>query len=286
MGNIKMSNDADVLNKTRRELHYTASELRELLSSRAYKTRAPHDRRKLTEAQYKRVKMFEDINYFGAEVSDLFEDMLDSLGRIPTQKEFIAKGLQLTSKWWISQTLKGNQYISNLSFTGEIVQACEDRLGRSYLSHVSELYAQLLLQELYPDAKVISDDIIDLVLGVDLVFEYMGKRLYIHVYKNSYWGRTSFEKKEKRGGMRNDSGEYIKFNRNFSGDISFIYDITDSDTTEMVNGIPLLSEDYVTWAIDRALNNSAVGESLDTKCSKLDKLCSWLENNFKIIKHF
>ena len=80
--------------------------------------------------------------------------------------------------------------------------------------------------------------------------------------------------------MKNTSGEFVKYKRDFSGDISLVYDSIDSDTTELVNGVPLFTEDYIKFNVSRALKNDSIGERIDCMNSKLHKLNNWLYKNF------
>ena len=280
------ANDCENLTKERAEINFTAEEIREILGRPEYATVPPTDRTKLTPEQSRNVGRYENINSFGAEVADLFEDLCEELHRIPTQKEFCDRGLELTEKWWITETLKKNPMIRGLQFDATIQQAVRDRQGRSYLSIVNEVYTAALLKEMYPEARVITNDILDLVLGVDIVMEYKGKRLYFHVYKNSYWGRKAFIDKENRGGMRNSTGAFVKYHRDFSGDISLVYDTTETGTTEIINGIPLFTKDYIDWQVSLALKNGAVGETLGSNNNKLEKVNNWLYKHFDTFVDF
>lgn len=276
---VKECNDCEKLTKQRGGISMSATEIKELLSRPEYAA-VPIVKQQLSLEEANKVKQYENINSFGTEIADLFEDLCDELHRIPTQQEYIDRSVELTEEWWIRETLKRNPYIRGLDFEGCIIQAVKNRQGRGYLSHVNEVHTIALLKELYPEANVITHDMLDLVLGVDIVMEYKGKRMYFHVYKNSYWGNKAFHNKEHRGGMKNTSGKFVKYKRDFSGDISLVYDSIDSDTTELVNGIPLFTEDYIKFSVSRALENDSVGERIDCMNSKLHKLNNWLYKNF------
>lgn len=276
---ITENNDTQKLTKERKSLEMTASEIRSLLLKPEYKAKYPV-KINWTPDESKRVDFYENINSFGADVSDAFEDMCDELGRIPTQDEFVERTVELTREWLVREKLKRNPNAMNLVFDDVLVQAIKNRQGRGYLSIVSEMYTVALIKEMYPEAKVYTHDMLDLIMGVDIVMEYKGKRFYIHVYKNSYWGRTSFKNKEGRGGMYGEGGMFIKFNRDFTGDISLMYDPMDTDTTTYLNGVPLLTEDYIRFTVKRGLSNDAIGERLSTANSKLHRLNSWLLTHF------
>lgn len=282
---VKECNDCEKLTIQRDGISMSASEIKELLARPEYST-VPTVRQELSDEDRKKVMRYENINSFGAEVADLFEDLCDELHRIPTQQEYIDIGVELTEEWWIRETLKKNPYIRDLDFDSVIIQAVKNRQGRGYLSLVNEVHTVALLKEMYPDAKVITHDLLDLVLGVDIVMEYKGKRLYFHVYKNSYWGKKAFCNKEHRGGMKNSEGTFVKYHRDFYGDVSLVYDVVDSDTTELVNGIPLFTEDYIKFSVDRALKNDTIGERISCMNSKLTKLNNWLYKNFGTFVNF
>lgn len=271
--------DCDKLTHQREEMFMSVRELEQLLARPEYKT-VNLVRQELSDRDKERVQRYENINSFGAEVADLFEDLCEELHRIPTHQEYIDRAVELTEEWWMKETLKGNPHIRGLEFDEVMKQAVRNRQGRGYLSLVNEVHTVALLKELYPSAKIITHDLLDLVLGVDIVMEYKGKRLYFHVYKNSFYGRKAFHKKENRGGMKDSNDKFVKYHRDFSCDTSLMYDMTDTDTTKILNGIPLFTEDYIIHVIDRAMRIETVGERLSMKNSKLHKLSKWLKDNF------
>lgn len=271
--------DCDKLTHQREEIFMSVRELEQLLARPEYKT-VNLVRQELSDRDKERVQRYENINSFGAEVADLFEDLCEELHRIPTHQEYIDRAVELTEEWWMKETLKGNPHIRGLEFDEVMKQAVRNRQGRGYLSLVNEVHTVALLKELYPSAKIITHDLLDLVLGVDIVMEYKGKRLYFHVYKNSFYGRKAFHKKENRGGMKDSNDKFVKYHRDFSCDTSLMYDMTDTDTTKILNGIPLFTEDYIIHVIDRAMRIETVGERLSMKNSKLHKLSKWLKDNF------
>lgn len=281
----KECNDCEKLTIERGGINMGASEIKELLARPEYST-VPAVKQNLSNEDRRKVARYEGINSFGAEIADLFEDLCDELHRIPTQKEYCDRGVELTEEWWIRETVKKNHLIRGLDFDNCIIQAVRNRQGRGYLSLVNEVHTVALLKEMYPEARVITNDILDLVLGVDIVMEYKGKRLYFHVYKNSYWGRKAFIDKENRGGMRNSTGAFVKYHRDFSGDISLVYDTTETGTTEIINGIPLFTKDYIDWQVSLALKNGAVGETLDSNNNKLEKVNNWLYKHFDTFVDF
>lgn len=276
---VREGNDCEKLTKQRSGINMSATEIKELLSRPEYAA-VPIVKQQLTPEEYDRVRQYENINSFGTEVADLFEDLCDELGRIPTHKEYIDRAVELTEEWWVRETLKRNPYIRGLEFDGVIIQAVKNRQGRGYLSLVNEVHTVALLKEMYPNAKIITNDMLDLVMGVDIVMEYKSKRFYFHVYKNSPWGRRAFDNKVHRGGLRDANGKFVKYHRNFAGDISLVYDITDSDTTEFVNGIPLFTKQYLDMVVRKGLRMETLGERIDCCNSKLQKLNNWLFKNF------
>lgn len=276
---VKEGNDCEKLTKQRGGISMSATEIRELLSRPEYAA-VPIVKQMLSPEEAERVKQYENINSFGTEVADLFEDLCDELHRIPTHKEYIDRAVELTEEWWIRETLKKNPYIRGLDFDGVIIQAVRNRQGRGYLSLVNEVHTVALLKEMYPEANIITNDMLDLVMGVDIVMEYKAKRFYFHVYKNSYWGKRAFDNKEHRGGLKDANGKFVKYHRNFAGDISLVYDTTDSDTTEIVNGIPLFTKQYLDMVVRKGLRMETIGERIDCNNSKLQKLNNWLFKNF------
>lgn len=259
----------------------TVEKLEKRLASPEYKIREFWDRSTLTEEERKQVNAYESISSFGSDVANLFENMIEQLGHVPSQEAFINRGVELTREWFCDNMLK-NPRLKGVPFNKVVQKATEERLARTWVSMVVELHTKLLIQETMPHLKVIQHDLLDLVMGVDLVVEDDKKRYYIHIFKNTSWGMKAFKIKEKRGGLMKGK-QFIKYKRDFTGDSILAYEWdkrTDHTSTKFINGIPLFNAEFIEWKFMMMKRSSSIGEAVNTKDSKLNHLNDWLEKNF------
>lgn len=259
----------------------TVERLERRLASPEYKVRGFWDRSKLTEEELKQVNAYESISSFGSDVANLFENMIERLGFVPSQEAFIQKGVELTREWFCDHARK-HPKLKGVPFNSIVQRATEERLARTWVSMVVELHTKLLIQETLPHMKVIQHDLLDLVMGVDLVVEDDCKRYYIHIFKNTSWGMKAFKQKESRGGMFKGK-QFIKYRRNFQGDSILAYEWnskTDHASTKFINGIPLFKADFIAWKFHMMKKSASIGEALTTEHSKLDNLNDWLDRFF------
>lgn len=258
----------------------TAGELEALLRRKIYRTKTYLDGNNLKGADGVKYMRFNNINSLGASVGNCFEELVGRLKRIPTQKEYVDLGTELTASWWINAQLNRDYRIKGLSFDGVIVEACRERMARSYLSIINEIHTHLLLKELYPTAKIITHNVIDLVLGVDIIMELDNRRYYIHILKDSKFSIDSYYSKENHGGLFKD-GNYYKYKRDFTGDILLTYTTKDSVKCITLRDIPLFRREYLKEYIDNTISNANYGDCMD-KRGKLDQLNDFIFNLFKI----
>lgn len=282
IGKSNRKSDIKDLTKKRKAVNLPKStkEFEKLIGQAEYSTKKYLDRSKLTDKELMAVDAYENITSFGIDVADCFEDLLEELGRIPTQDEYVNRGVELTSMW-CEAILKHDNRVLGINFEGAVVDACKDRLGRGYISMVNELHTKLLLKEIYPKAKVISHDLLDLLLGVDIVLELDKKRYYIHIFKDSHYGVQAFYNKEQRGGINKD-GKFIKYQRDFTGDVRLQYlsRDTNSDKCKFINGMPVFTREWLEGYLFMVTRSSKFGERLDAEDSKLDKLKAFVFDNF------
>lgn len=267
----------------------TTAKIERTLARPEYTTLGHWDKTQLTLAEKAQVNKYESVTSFGSEIANLFEDMMNKLGHIPTQKDYIAKGVELTVQWWL-QNSKSNIKLQGTPFTPIIQKACEQRLARTWISNIVEIHTKLLIQETLPDYTVFSHDLLDLVAGVDLVLEekHTGdsdpKRYYIHIFKNTTWGMKSFKQKEKRGGLYKGK-KFLKYPRNFDGDVILAYEwntSTEHVSTKFINGVPLFKQDFIEWKF-QAVKKTALGENMGLSAptqTKLEHLQEWIQTHF------
>lgn len=184
----------------------------------------------------------ERVTGFGTKMGSAFEVLCNELARVPTQKEFNEYCLELVEEFWRRNPPEGIQWDATVS------TAVANRNYRCYISQIVELHCVLLLRELFPEWKIVGSDVLDTLMGVDIVVETETKRLYLHVMKNSKYSFLAFRKKQKRGGMRDQAGKFHRYYRDFTGDKTLMYEGRQescSETTEFVNGLPLFKREWL-----------------------------------------
>lgn len=188
------------------------------------------------------VDAVERVTGFGQEMASMFETLASQLGRIPTETEFNAACTKLVKAFWLKEKPDGIVW-------GETVEATViNRNIRCYMAQINELHCLLLLRELFPEWKIVSSDDLDLLMGVDIIVETKNKRLYLHLFKNSKFSFLAFRKKEKRGGRKDGDGKFQRYQRDFSGDKTLMYEgraDSSSETTKFINGIPLFKAEWL-----------------------------------------
>ena len=259
----------------------TVEALERRLAQPEYKVRGYWDKSQLSETEQKQVKAFESIHSFGADVANLFEILIERHGYVPSQEEFIKEGVSLTKEWFCDNAFK-NPKLKGLPFNSVVQRAAEERLARTWISVVVELHTKLLIQETLPHLKVIQHDLLDLVMGVDLIVEDDKKRYFIHIFKNTSWGMKAFKMKEKRGGLMKGK-RFIKYKRDFTGDSILAYEWdsrTDHTSTKFINGIPLFKAEFIEWKFRMMKRTPSIGEDVNTKHGKMDQLNDWIYKYF------
>lgn len=259
------------------KLPKTVADLEGLLSKKEYQApkRLQYSRLKgrLREGVFK----MDGVVTWGPESITLFDDLLEKFERIPTATEYIQEGLVMMEAYW-----RANKYthpkIEGYPFTKGVKLGCADRLLRTYLSKIVELHTKLLLKSM--GFKVQEHPLLDAVMGVDLVVENHKKRYYLHITtaKTGESGAIrSVRRKENRGHFMVD-GRWVNYTRDFTGDAVLFYpQVPNTGIAKMINGMPVLTKDYLTFYFDLKDISGKHGEPLDASPSKLDKFCKWAE---------
>lgn len=161
----------------------------------------------------------------------VFDRLVDRLGRIPTQREFVEEGLLDSAKFFLNpQKLKngnerwlkvyndkGYKVWHNFSWTERLQKAIVSRLARSYHSMTAEHTAELTLKYLFPDWTIISDERLDRVLGTDIVcITDDNQVVYFHVTAESNYALHLLKRKARYDGKLYKGGKPIYFKRNFN----------------------------------------------------------------------
>lgn len=228
----------------------TIEELRELLESKEYKYRV---------AKKVNYSAFEQLRSYGKGIATLFDDLIEDLGRIPTQDEFIRAGLVRCQEFFTDVSKVKNDGSRWFKINGEswfqanwwkdkkLRLACAERLSRTYPSKIVEVATQIQMRDLFPEVEVVINDDLDFILGVDLavIDVEADKTIYFHI--SSYNGRNWIKTKALRGGTCIDrNGKKNIFKRDFSkGHEALLYTLEESETTEIINGNPIFKESYL-----------------------------------------
>lgn len=222
----------------------------------------------------KTVDEIEKVTGFGNHLSNMFETLTDSIGRIPTQAEFNAACMEVLKEFWEVEDPVG------IPWCGVVEQALSNRNFRTYLAQMNELHCLLLLKEMFPEWDVYSSDDLDLLMGVDIVVETDKKRIYLHLLKNSGHSFKYLKKKGIRGGRKDSQGVFKRYKRDFTGDKLLAYDSNfgvNTGVTRHVNGIPLYRREWLENQLLTFNKFPQVGEPLD-HTKKLDYLESFLQS--------
>ncbi|MEH7117197.1 hypothetical protein V7128_07215 [Neobacillus vireti] len=253
----------------------TSKQIEELLALEEYKPVARMSKQDLTDEQKADVRTVEEVVSFGQELIDLFDWLVESKETLPTQKQYVDCGINKMLKWFADNR-------PDVEVTHIMVEACKLRLTRTYMSRVIELHFEAVVREYLPHLTIIKLPLVDAVMGVDLIVEDQEKRYYIHITSNTPMAQRMLKEKESRGGYRMGSA-FIKYSRDFSGDLMLKYDIhSESDTTMIINEFPLFKPEFVVWRLTVAKHSSTAGEPLTVEYSKLDHFKDWAKHQLKL----
>lgn len=250
------------------DVKLTTKQIENLLSQEEYSPVDRMDKSLLTAEQRYEVSILENVTSFGLASITLFEDMVNERQSLPSQAEYVEAGMPL-------MVAHLQEHRPDIVITETAEQALTIRMTRTYMSKVIEMHLEAILKEYMPEMKVKTYALLDSVMGVDLVLEDDKKRYYVHVTSNTPFAQKMLGQKEGRGGHR-VGNTYIKYSRDFTGDLILRYDtFNESDTTQMVNGFPLFKPDFIVERFFIAKRQSAIGESLSVSYSKLDHFTDW-----------
>ncbi|KAA6454967.1 hypothetical protein [Bacillus atrophaeus] len=250
-------------------------EIERLLALEEYKPIERLDKSTLDADEKAQVREVEQVVSFGQEIIELFDWFIEAHGTLPTQKQYVNSGVNKMLAWFSDNK-------PDVEVTTVMVEACKGRLTRTYMSKVIELHFEACLREFLPHLNIISHPLIDSVMGVDIVAEDDKKRYYIHITSNTPMARRMLKEKESRGGYRVGSA-FIKYTRDFTGDLMLMYDIhAESETTQIINGFPLFRPEFIEWRLDIASRSITAGEFLTAPYSKLKHFLHWAEHQVKL----
>ena len=240
---------------------------------------------------------FEQLVKIG-DIANLFEELADRLGRIPTQQEYIAEGVE-RSKAYFTNPAKmkngGRWFPIKKDAKGKVTRwhhfkwdkllemAVTQRMARSYPSHLVEYSTILTLLSKFKEYRVGANDYLDGIMGVDLVVasEKHNKVVYVHVTSASDYSDHWLKKKEKRSGTVYDKdGNKHHYKRNFKrGHVHLAFSkFEETDSTEFVNGLPIIKESHLQSVLETAFVLAPYTDSYK-KMEQLVDLHKWLKTN-------
>lgn len=266
---------------------YTVNELEAILDKPEYKAFKRLDYDSVQPALMDGVRKQDDIISFGQEAIDLFENLTNDLGRIPTQKEYIEASLPIHQTFWEENQLTHNK-INGYPFTKGVKLGIMDRIARNYTSRIVELHLELLLRDMGYTVK--THNLIDVLMGVDLIIEDGFKRHYIHVTTSKYSrqiAEKSVMRKQKRGSLKVGSN-FVRYCRDFKGDLILCYDSLTplgEDSTKRINNNPVFKRAYIEeYLAVKRLGNSGekMSQPISKPVSKLDDFILWAKANLNI----
>lgn len=269
-------------------LDYTLSidKYKELISQPAYA---------MKQYEWAGYEEFEQLVSFG-NIANMFEELADKLGRVPTQNEYIQEGLARSKAFFVGKSKSnGDRFLPikkdksgkvlkwhNFKWTEKLEKAVTQRLARSYPSHMVEYSTILTLLSKFPQYKIGANDYLDGILGVDIVVgaEKANKVGYVHVTSASGYSDHWLKKKEDRTGKAWDKdGNKHEYKRNFKkGHIHLAFSAYESESTEIINGIPMIKHSHIQHVLEVAFTLAPYMDTWQAK-EQLHQLHKWLKDN-------
>jgi hypothetical protein len=152
------------------------------------------------------------VNYLGLNL--IYDELKTSLGRIPTQDEYIKAYIDKYNYFWekdgrITYKRKDGSILI-IPKIEHLYKHITDRASRTYLSYINEEYIKARIKELYPDYLIYSSIELD-TCGVDLLLVHnITKKIeLIHVSRDKNLGN----KTEIANIRFKPNGNRYKFNR-------------------------------------------------------------------------
>lgn len=238
------------------------------------------------------IQEFEDLGDYG-NIKTLFDDLLQQLGRPPSQQEYVLAGTERAKEFFKPNTGSGEASIhpvwkkwgnEDVTFywNKELLIAVQSRLARTYPSYMVEYSAIITLKEMYPNFQIGSNNFVDTVFGADIVVasREQDKVFYIHVISNTPTSRKFLKQKAKRKGFCYDVNGNKKFyTRDWSrGHIEMAYDHSTTNHTEDINGNFIMKPEYIKEVVEAGLGSPDADRYTDN--CQINTFHYWLiENN-------
>jgi len=250
-------------------------ELEKLLSTEEYAPVKTVKRWSLNDIEGSEWDAVENVPSFGTANIYLFDEMVAIGETLPTQKDYVSLSVERMANFI-------RQNYPEVELTPIGIEAMIQRSARTYKSNITEIHLLAMMDEILPKHTVMTSPMIDSVLGVDLIVEDMRKRYYVHVTSASKQANKMLKQKESRGGSFKE-GKFIRFKRDFTGDMILRYSgYSSSFSTKLINEYPLFREIYILKEFRKANNNTLVGENILHSNSKLERFKRWARNELQV----
>lgn len=201
---------------------------------------------------------FEGLYDYG--VFDLFEDLKEELGRIPSQTEYLERGLQCAEKFFTDNPTqwcgyKMGQWV--FEWDDDLIKSVLNRLDRTYNSFVIEAQVEEFVTETYPvrTPRGPINRHIDTNFGADIALIIQERFYYIHIAKDSERSRWHLKDKGTRKSYIPKDGKkhywYRNWNKVHHGHHQLLYDESNPQQTEVINGLVVFKETYLKYYFDK-----------------------------------
>lgn len=187
----------------------------------------------------------------------LFDDFADAFNRPMSQQEYLLTGVGCAEKFFKE---KPTQYIyrtrglHTFEWTKRLERAVKHRLDRTYVSFlIEEQVKDYLKRKKY---TFYASNLLDISGGVDIAVQDEDRLYYIHVAKNSSSSKNMLKKKGSMKSYKKVNNKKIYFQRNWlAGHHSLLYNTTDSDRMQYINGNLIFNEDYLDIYFNKLLQS-------------------------------
>lgn len=210
---------------------------------------------------------------FDYNVIDLFDTLKKEFGRIPSQQEYIERGLMRAEGFFKGQPTRWCGYnLGRHTFTWDedLIRAVKGRLDNAYNSYVVEEQVEEFIRDNY-DVKTATKyrKYLDTNFGSDVTILSGEKIYYIHVVKESKSSRNHLKDKATRKSyIPNKFGRkcywYRNWNKVHHGHHALFFDKENTEQTEIINGVVVFRDDYLTEYFDNLFSGDkydVMGES-------------------------
>lgn len=267
----------------------TIREYEEMLSKKEYKA--------ITYPPHTYDSAFEDLMDYG-NITNLFDDLVDSLGRVPTQTEYVNAGVERSKRYFTPengdinqgvQIIVGNyrnQRMHTFYWNEPMLQtAVKKRLSRTYPSLLAEVGLIIYMREVRPDLFIAAHPDIDIILGVDAVAfdRKLDKALYFHVTGASSGGTSFLKKKAGRKGYakRADGTAAFYTRKELGGHVHLAFNKFNEDiSTKIINGNPVFKAEYLEKVLELAFKQDDLDKATGPEgLYQLRDLANWLVTN-------